>query len=90
VEDAGFDVVEASNADDALRIIDGQTIHFLFSDIQTPGRLSGVDLAHAVAKRFPDAVIIVTSDRIPPEDIELPAGSRLCQALHLRKYCQPA
>lgn len=36
LEDAGFDAVEVSNADEAVRIIDGQTIHFLFTDIQSP------------------------------------------------------
>ena len=75
LEDAGFEVVEASNADEAVRIIDGRTIHFLFTDIQMPGRLSGVDLAHAVAERFPAAGIIVASGRIRPEDIDLPAGA---------------
>ncbi|MDQ4408807.1 MULTISPECIES: hypothetical protein [unclassified Rhizobium] len=36
LEDAGFDAVEVSNADEAVRIIDGQTIHFLFTGIQSP------------------------------------------------------
>lgn len=75
LEDAGLDVVEASNADEADRIIAGHTIHFLFTDIQLPGRLSGVNLAHAVAERFPEAGIIVASGRIRPEDIDLPADA---------------
>lgn len=75
LEDAGFDVVEASSADDAVQIIDGQDIHFLFTDIQMPGTLSGVDLAHAVAERFPEAGIIVASGRIRPEDVDLPSGA---------------
>ncbi len=52
LEDARFDVVEASNADEAVRVFDGQTIHFLFTDIQMPSHLSEVDLAQAVAERL--------------------------------------
>jgi len=72
LEDAGFEVVEAASADEAIRILDKQKIHFLFTDIQMPGKLSGVDLAHAMAKRFPDAGIIVASGRLAPADVDLP------------------
>lgn len=72
LEDAGFEVIQAASADEAIGIIKEQTIHFLFTDIQMPGRLSGVDLARAVAERFPQAGIIVASGRLAPGDIELP------------------
>src|SRR5688572_13837679 len=72
LEDAGFEVIEAATADDAIGIINEQSIHFLFTDVQMPGRLSGVDLAHVVAKRFPGAGIIVASGRLTASDVELP------------------
>lgn len=72
LEEAGFEVLEAASADDALDVIENQTIHFLFTDIQMPGKLSGVDLANIVSKRFPDAGIIVASGRITAQDIALP------------------
>jgi DNA-binding NtrC family response regulator len=72
LEDAGFEVVEAATADDAVEIINEQTIHLLFTDIQMPGRLSGIDLAQAVAERFPNAGIIVASGRLTAGDIDLP------------------
>lgn len=72
LEEAGFDVVEARTADEALEIIDDMTIHFLFTDIQMPGENSGVDLAVEVARKFPDAGIIVASGRVHPDDISLP------------------
>jgi CheY-like chemotaxis protein len=75
LEDAGFEVIEAGSGDEAITIINEQTIHFLFTDIQMPGKLSGVDLAHAVAKRFPEAGIIVASGRLTPGDIELPPAA---------------
>lgn len=72
LEDAGFEVVEAASADDAVEIINQQTIYLLFTDIQMPGKLSGIDLAHAVAQRFPAAGIIVASGRLTTGDIDLP------------------
>jgi two-component system cell cycle response regulator CpdR len=76
LEDAGFSVLEAASADDAMDIINEETINFLFTDIQMPGVLSGVDLAHAVYKRFPDAGIVVVSGRLTPSDIDLPPNAQ--------------
>lgn len=76
LEDAGFEVIEASTADDAAEIINEHTIHFLFTDIQMPGELSGVDLAHLVSERFPEAGIIVASGRLIPSDVNLPADAQ--------------
>jgi CheY-like chemotaxis protein len=75
LEDAGFVVIEAGTADEALEIIEQQAIHLLFTDIQMPGQRSGVDLAHEVATRFPDAGIIVASGRIRSDEINLPASA---------------
>jgi YesN/AraC family two-component response regulator len=72
---ADFDVVEAGSADEAINIVNEQTIHLLFTDIQLPGTLTGIDLAHAVAKRFPEAGIIVASGRLTPDGSELPSGT---------------
>lgn len=72
---ADFDVVEAGSADEAMNIINEQTIHLLFTDIQLPGTLTGVDLAHAMAKRFPETGIIVASGRLTPNGDELPSGA---------------
>ena len=69
-----FSVLETASADDAMDIISEQTIHFLFTDIQMPG--SGIDLAHAVYKRFPDAGIVVVSGRLTPSDINLPPNAQ--------------
>lgn len=72
LEDAGFNVVEAETADEAMDIISEHTVHLLFTDIQMPGHMTGVDLAHVVAEKFPKAGIIVASGRLTPDDIDLP------------------
>jgi CheY-like chemotaxis protein len=54
VEDAGFTAVEAVNAAEALSILESRSdISLLFSDIQMPGSMDGLKLAHAVHDRWP-------------------------------------
>ena len=48
VEDAGFTAVQAVNADEAIRILEGRSgIALLFSDIQMPGSKKLVRVAGA-------------------------------------------
>lgn len=54
VQDAGFNPVEAVDADEALAILESRSdISLLFTDIQMPGSIDGLRLAHAVHKRWP-------------------------------------
>jgi two-component sensor histidine kinase len=77
VEDAGFAAVEAVNADEALAILESRSdISLLFSDIQMPGTMDGLRLAHAVHDRWPGIKIILVSGQVKPTDDEKPADSR--------------
>jgi two-component sensor histidine kinase/CheY-like chemotaxis protein len=77
VEDAGFTAVQAVNADEALAILESRSdISLLFSDIQMPGSMDGLKLAHAVHHRWPSIRIILVSGQIQLCDIERPAQSR--------------
>ena len=77
VEDAGFNSVEAVNADEALSILESRSdISVLFTDIQMPGSLDGLKLAHAVHKRWPAIKIILVSGQVNLSDAEKPADSR--------------
>lgn len=83
-EHAGYDVLEAESADDALRIFEGNSeIKLLFSDVSMAGELSGSDLALKVAARWPRVGIIMTSGRPRPEMLP---GSML---FHAKPY-EPA
>ena len=69
--DAGFRVLEAGDADEALRFFETNTdIRLLFTDVSMPGSMSGSDLAHQVAERWPSVGIIMTSGR--PRPLKLP------------------
>jgi CheY-like chemotaxis protein len=77
VEAAGFTVIEAANADEAIRILENRKdIHVVFTDIHMPGSMDGLKLAHAVRDRWPPIKIIVTSGREKVAEQELPAGGR--------------
>jgi two-component sensor histidine kinase/CheY-like chemotaxis protein len=77
VEDAGFTPVEAVNADEAIAILESRSdIDLLFTDIQMPGSMDGLKLAHAVHARWPSIKIILVSGQVKPSDAERPADSR--------------
>ena len=77
VEDAGFTAVEAVNADQALAILEARSdIDLLFSDIQMPGSIDGLMLAHAVHERWPAIKIILVSGQVKVSDADKPADSR--------------
>ena len=77
VEDAGFRAVEAVNADDALASLESRSdISMLFSDIQMPGSIDGLKLAHAVYSRWPHIKIILVSGQVKLSELEKPANSR--------------
>jgi two-component sensor histidine kinase/ActR/RegA family two-component response regulator len=77
VEDAGFHPVEAVNADQAISILESRSdISLLFTDIQMPGSIDGLMLAHAVHSRWPAIKIILVSGQVKPSEAERPADSR--------------
>src|SRR6476661_5964216 len=77
VEDAGFCAIEAVNGDEAISILESRSdISLLFTDIQMPGSIDGLKLAHAVHERWPSIKIILVSGQVKPSDNERPANSR--------------
>ncbi|MCC8956410.1 response regulator [Bradyrhizobium sp. Pear77] len=74
VEAAGFHSIEARNADDAIAILETRDdIRVIFTDIQMPGSIDGLRLAHVVRHRWPPIAIIATSATDVTLD-DLPAG----------------
>jgi CheY-like chemotaxis protein len=77
VEDAGFTSVEAVDADEAVAILESRfDIALLFTDIQMPGSMDGLKLAHAVHERWPPIKIILVSGQLRLANIDIPADSR--------------
>ncbi|MEO6839171.1 MAG: response regulator [Bradyrhizobium sp.] len=77
VEDAGYTSVEAVDADEAFSILQSRSdIALLFTDIQMPGSMDGLQLAHAVHERWPHLKIILVSGQLELSGIQIPRDSR--------------
>jgi CheY-like chemotaxis protein len=93
VEDAGYKVLEASNADEAILLLETRAdIRIVFTDINMPGSMDGVALARAIRNRWPPVELILTSGLYKMKAGDLPDRGRyfdkpydpvkLVQALH--------
>src|SRR4051794_11667364 len=76
ISDAGFEVIEASNADEAIIILESRRdIRVVFTDIRMPGSMDGLKLAHAVRDRWPPVHILATSAQYAFQEGDLPTGA---------------
>jgi CheY-like chemotaxis protein len=77
VQDAGYISVEAVDADEALAILQSRSdIALLFTDVQMPGSMNGLQLAHAVHERWPPIKIILASGQLKLSGSDIPQDSR--------------
>jgi two-component system, response regulator PdtaR len=75
-EDAGFLIYEAENGDEAIRMLeDHSEVRLVFTDINMPGSMDGLKLAHYARDRWPPVKIIVTSGQSGVLGKDLPAGA---------------
>src|ERR1700689_5322082 len=76
VEGAGFKVYEAGSAGAAVALLElHKEICLIFTDVDMPGSMDGLKLAHYVRRRWPPVKIIVTSGHIKVTEESLPAGA---------------
>jgi CheY-like chemotaxis protein len=77
VEEAGFEAIEASDADEAIRILESRDdIRAVFTDVHMPGSMDGIRPAIVVRKRWPPVALIVTSGQTNVPESDLPSGGR--------------
>src|SRR4029453_2551624 len=74
LEDAGFEVLTAWNADEALRVLNqhGDEVRVLFTDVNMPGEMDGVELAEAVHERWPHIGLLLSSGVARPTTDQIP------------------
>jgi CheY-like chemotaxis protein len=76
-EEAGYRVIEAVNADEALTLLEARhDVRLIFTDVDMPGSLNGFTLARLMDMRWPEIGIIVTSGHTSPGVGDLPKGAR--------------
>ena len=77
VVNAGYEALEAADADEAIRILESRAdIDLVFTDVQMPGTMDGIKLAHYIRDRWPPVRLMVASGREIIEESSLPVGSR--------------
>jgi two-component system, response regulator PdtaR len=78
--DGGFHCIEAVGAQEAQALIDARPdIAVMSTDVDMPGEINGLGLAHLVAMRAPTVKILVTSGAASLNAGDLPAGARFVQ-----------
>lgn len=74
VEDAGFEAIEARDADEAIAMLEArEDITIVFTDVDMPGSMDGLKLAAAIRDRWPPIEIIITSGHVRLDDDGIPA-----------------
>jgi two-component system, response regulator PdtaR len=76
IEEAGFVTLEAGDADEAVALLESHTdVSLLFTDIDMPGSMDGLELAHAARDRWPPIKILIASGKVRVQPSELPSNS---------------
>jgi two-component system, response regulator PdtaR len=77
VEDAGYRTVTVDSAAEALKVLhERDDIGALFTDIQMPGSMNGLELAHEVRRDWPALPILIASGRESPTETDMPVRAR--------------
>ena len=75
VRAAGYEALEACDADEAIHILASRSdIDLVFTDVQMPGTMDGIRLSHYIRKRWPPVKLILASGNAILEESGLPAG----------------
>lgn len=75
-EEAGYRVFEAQDADQAIGVLQREReIHIVLTDVQMPGSMDGLRLAHHIRERYPPTLLLVMSGARPIAESELPEHS---------------
>ena len=73
LEEAGFHVLEAANADVALKVLEARSdeVQVLFTDVDMPGSMDGMALAEQVHAKWPHILLLISSGyaRTHPDEI---------------------
>lgn len=74
LDEAGFLVLEAKNADEAIAVLEAHSdeVQVLFTDVDMPGSMNGMDLAEQVYQRWPHVLLLISSGYARPHPDEIP------------------
>jgi DNA-binding response OmpR family regulator len=88
---AGFQVLEAEDADAALDLLEGEAeVHGLVTDAHVPGEIDGFELARVGRERWPDMAVVMMSGHSDASSGPLPEGSEFVAKPYLTDRLVPA
>jgi DNA-binding response OmpR family regulator len=77
MEDAGFEALQAGDAEEALAILESRSdIALMLTSVMMSGGMDGLGLARTVCKRWPVIKTIIASSQVRLIESDLTAGSR--------------
>ncbi len=94
LEDCDFSVLQAESADEAVRLLlANEQVEAVFSDVQMPGSMNGIDLAQWIARERPEVKVLLASGKVLGDQVGewpfLPKPYRLSEVeLQLRGFLQ--
>jgi two-component system, response regulator PdtaR len=76
LQEAGFRIIEAADADQAFEILKHRPdVRVILTDVDMPGSINGFEFARLVAQGWPEVKLLVVSGKMRPEPGDLPEGS---------------
>ena len=82
LDDAGYEVLEARDADSALALLESRAdIGLVFTDVEMPGTMDGIALANVIRARWPTVLMVVASGKAEINESRLPGGARFFTSL---------
>jgi CheY-like chemotaxis protein len=73
----GFEALSAANADEAIEILELRPdVRLVFTDVNMPGSMNGLRLAHTLRQRWPPVELLVTSGFANLTTADLPERAR--------------
>ena len=77
VEEAGCETLEAASADEALAVLVRRPdIDVVFTDVNMPGSMNGLELAQSIAEHWPSVRVVLTTGKVIVRDKDLPEDNR--------------
>jgi CheY-like chemotaxis protein len=78
LRESGYRVIEASTSTEAVSVLrSGPHVDLLFSDIQMPDEMNGVELASYTRAHAPDTKVILTTGGPRPEQLDRELGGQV-------------
>jgi CheY-like chemotaxis protein len=77
LDEAGFEVLEARNAHEALRLLESRPdVAAIVTDVEMPGAIDGLELARRVRQGTPGIAVVIVSGRVRPAPHQVPSGAK--------------